>query len=158
MHHRCLEIRATKSKGRGVFATAPIARGEVLAHMQGWLATTAQLDENWFALQVGPDLWLCSDGTSLDDCINHSCDPNAGFRDGQPILVALRDIDADEEIGWDYSTAMAEPNWSLVCRCSAPTCRRIIRPWPDLTPQLQERLRPHALAYLRNDRVKPAGR
>ena len=43
-------------------------------------------------MQVGPDRWLCSAGEALDDCINHSCDPNAGFATGEPVLYALRDI------------------------------------------------------------------
>ena len=149
MCHPQLEIRRTRAKGRGVFATQAIARGEHVAVIQGWLAKTSELNENWFAMQVGPDQWLCSDGTSLDDCINHSCDPNAGFVTGEPILVALRDIEPDEEIGWDYSTSLMEAGWSLACRCGAPNCRGVVRPWGEVTADERESLRPIALAYLR---------
>ena len=45
-------------------------------------------------MQVDEDVWLCSDGKSLDDCVNHSCDPNAGFAGNDPVLYALRDISA----------------------------------------------------------------
>ncbi len=117
---------------------------------QGWLATTDELDERWFAMQVGPDLWLCSDGTHLDDCINHSCDPNAGYVTGEPILFALRDIAAGEEITWDYSTSIAEAGWRLECRCGSKNCRGIVVSWGELPAVERERLRPLALSYLRS--------
>lgn len=149
MHHPHLEIRDAGEKGRGVFATQPIASGERIAEVQGWLAAGNELDENWFALQVGPDLWLCSDGESLDDCINHSCDPNAGFVTGKPVLHALRAIAAGEEIAWDYSTSLAEAGWTLDCCCGAARCRKIVRSWWELRDEERRRLRPMALAYLR---------
>jgi SET domain-containing protein len=147
--HPGLEVRITADKGRAVFATRPIAAGETIAAIQGWRARTIELLENWFAMQVGPDIWLCSDGAGLDDCINHSCDPNGGFVSGEPILVALRDIAAGAEIGWDYSTSISESGWSLECRCGAANCRGMIRPWGELTAAERERLQKVALAYLR---------
>jgi hypothetical protein len=142
------EIRQTETMGRGVFATTTIAQGTCLTRCQGWLATTAELDEAWHAMQVGPDLWLCSAGESLDDCFNHSCVPNAGFTTGEPILCALRDIAAGEQIAWDYSTSIAEPGWTLECRCGTASCRRVIRSWWELPAPERARLRPIALAYL----------
>jgi SET domain len=149
MLHPGLEVRTTADKGRGAFATRRIPQGETIAAIQGWHARTNELLENWFAMQVGPDTWLCSEGTHLDDCINHSCDPNAGFVSGEPVLVALRDIAPGEEIGWDYSTSISEVGWSLECRCSAANCRGVIRSWGELTMAERERLQPNALAYLR---------
>ena len=149
MHDPRLEVRPTADKGRGVFATQPIRAGERIVAIEGWLAEGNDLDENWFALQVGPDLWLCSDGESLDDCINHSCDPNAGFTAGEPILFALRDIAVGEEIAWDYSTSLAEAGWFLECCCGAANCRKIVRSWGELTDRERDRLRPLALQFLR---------
>lgn len=143
------EVRLTPDKDRGVFAIQPIRKGERIVAIEGWLAKGDELDEHWFALQVGPDLWLCSSGESLDDCINHSCDPNAGFTTGEPILFALRDIAAGEEIGWDYSTSLAEPGWFLECCCGAANCRQIVRPWGELDDDCRYRLRTVALDYLR---------
>jgi SET domain-containing protein len=144
-----LEIRPTAHKGRGVFATRPIRAGARILALEGWQARTDELDEDWWALQIGPDLWLCSAGESLDDYINHSCAPNAGFTIGEPVLYALRDIAAGEEIAWDYSTSMAEKGWTLECRCEAPSCRGTVRSWPELSDQERAGLRPIALAYLR---------
>lgn len=145
-----LEIRPTSNMGRGVFATAPIACGTLLVRCGGWIVPTAEVKDDWHAMQVGPDLWLCSAGENLDDCINHSCDPNAGFLNGEPALFALRDIAADEQIAWDYSTSIAEIGWTLECLCGSSKCRRVIRSWHELSNAERDRLRPIALAYLQS--------
>ncbi len=144
-----LEIRTTANMGRGVFATQAIARGTCLVVCGGWIAKTDALEDHWHAMQVGPDEWLCSAGENLDDCINHSCAPNAGFVTGEPALFALRDIAIGEQIAWDYSTSIAEAGWSLECLCGSATCRRIIRPWWELAAEERARLGGIALLYLR---------
>jgi SET domain-containing protein len=144
-----LEVRPTGDRGRGVFAIAPIKRGQLLVKCEGWLAAGDQLEDHWFAMQVGPDSWLCTEGGGLDDCVNHSCEPNAGFTSGEPVLYALRDIAPGEEITWDYSTSIAETGWTLDCRCGTPSCRGIVRSWSELTPEERARLRPMAFTYLR---------
>lgn len=145
-----LKVRQTPNMGRGVFAAAPVASGVCIAVCQGWLATTDALHDDWHAMQVGPDLWLCSAGDQLDDCINHSCDPNVGFITGAAALYALRDIGAGEQIGWDYSTSIAEAGWTLHCLCGAAHCRGIIRAWPELSASERDRMRGIALTYLRD--------
>src|SRR3954464_3905021 len=138
----------TAEKGRGLFAARAIPAGCPVVQMQGWLARTDELDEAWMAMQVGEDLWLCSSGELLDDCGNHSCDPNAGFLTGEPVLVALRDIAAGEEVCWDYSTSISLPGWSLDCRCGSANCRGVIRPWQELAAADRDRLRGVTLNYL----------
>jgi uncharacterized protein len=148
MHGPELEVRLTAHKGRGVFTREPIARGQQILEFQGRVLRTSDLTDDLLAMQIGPDLWLCSDGSLMDDCVNHSCEPNAGFRKAEPVLFALRDIAPDEEITWDYSTSISEPGWTLECHCESPHCRRIVRSWGELTVQERERLRPIALGYL----------
>jgi hypothetical protein len=146
-----LEIRPAGAKGRGVFALEPIAKGQRVLALEGRELPSEALTDDMLALQVGPDLWLCSDGALLDDCVNHSCDPNTGFTTGATILFALREIKAGEEICWDYSTSISEPGWSLTCCCGSPCCRGVVRPWGELRPEERERLRPIALKYLRTE-------
>src|SRR5438876_465509 len=145
-----LEVRMTPNMGRGMFATQPIACGTCLVVCQGWLVKSDAVADDWHAMQVGPDEWLCSAGENLDDCINHSCEPNAGFVTGEPALFALRDIAAGEQIGWDYSTSISENGWTLECCCGAPTCRRMIRSWFELSDAERTRLNSTALLYLRD--------
>jgi SET domain-containing protein len=145
-----LEIRDTPHKGRGLFTLKSIARGEKVLTLEGIVLKTADLTDNYLALQIDHDLWLCSEGDALDDCINHSCEPNTGFTSGEPVLFALRDIEAGEELSWDYSTSLSEAGWSLDCRCGSSTCRGVIRPWGELAPAERDRLRDIALRYLRD--------
>ena len=89
--------------------------------------------------------------------MNHSCEPNAGFRDGLA-LCALRPIRAGEEITWDYSCAIDEEDFTgFSCACGTPSCRRVIRSFRHLDPITRERLRPWTLPYLRDRYRSPAG-
>jgi hypothetical protein len=155
MREPMLEIRQTKEKGRGVFALEDIVQGRKILVFQGHVLKTLDLTDDLLAMQIDHDLWLCSDGSLLDDCVNHSCEPNSGFLHGDPSLYALRDIAADEEICWDYSTSIADPGWKLDCRCGSPRCRGVVLPWGELEHPVQERLRPIALSYLRGNGRKP---
>jgi SET domain-containing protein len=101
-------------------------------------------------MQIEDDLWLCSDGSLTDDCINHSCDANTGFARNDLILYALRDIAPEEELSWDYSTSISVPGWSLVCFCESKHCRRVVLPFGELTSEQQLRLGPISLRYLLN--------
>jgi SET domain-containing protein len=145
-----LEIRQTLTKGRGVFALEPIAMGRRILAFEGHVLATADLTDDLLAMQIDDDLWLCSDGSRLDDCVNHSCDPNAGFQDGEAILYALRDIETSEEITWDYSTSIGWPGWTLECRCGSARCREVVRQWGELQPEERARLRGNALRYLQH--------
>src|SRR5262245_19004555 len=150
MHGPELEVRLTAHNGRGVITRAPIAAGQRILEFQGRVLRGCDLTDDLLAMQIGPDLWLCSDGSLLDDCVNHSCEPNAGFHDGEITLYALRHIATGEEITWDYSTSISEPGWTLECRCESPNCRKIVRSWGELTEVERERLRQIALRYLLN--------
>lgn len=144
-----LEIRHTAQTGRGVFATQRIHMGQPIVSLCGTRYSSADLPPELFATQIGPDLWLASDGSSIDDLINHSCEPNAGFLTGETILFALRDIEPGEEITWDYSTSIDEPGWRLKCLCRSSRCRQVVLPWRELSDAERDRLRPIALQYLR---------
>jgi hypothetical protein len=149
MNDSKLEVRPAGPKGRGRFTREWIARRTRILVLGGCLLPTAALTEDLLALQAGPDLWLCSDGSPPDDFLNHSCDPNAGFLDGELILHALRDIGAGEEICWDYSTSISEPGWRTDCQCGSPRCRGGDRPWGELAAADRERLQGLVLGYLR---------
>lgn len=133
-----------------MFAVEPIPRGRLVMPLGGRVLSSADLTEDLLALQIGEDEWLASDGSLIDDLVNHSCSPNVGFLDGTPCLYALRDIAVGEEICWDYSTSISEPGWQMHCCCETSQCRGVIRPWPELSSEDRRRLRPIALQYLRN--------
>ena len=83
-------IKSSLQHGRGVFARDQIRAGEPILTFSGPLLNRAEVREEDYHLQVDADLYLGASGEA-DDYVNHSCEPNAGFRDGL-VLVARRDI------------------------------------------------------------------
>lgn len=87
-------------------------------------------------------------------CINHSCDPNVSFDMARMVLVALRDLDAGEELTYFYPSTeltMAQP---FECACGAPNCvghiagasamsREVLERY-DLSPFIRDWLARHA--------------
>ena len=78
--------------------------------------------------------------------LNHSCDPNLGI-DGQIIFAALRDIEAGEELFFDYGTG-DDDEWEMECTCGAAECRVTItgRDWRP--PELQRKRRGYFSQYI----------
>jgi SET domain len=70
--------------------------------------------------------------------LNHSCEPNLGWA-GEDTLVAIRDLAAGEELTLDYATAIADPDFVLMCHCETYRCRQVIEGTDWRIPQLQKR-------------------
>ncbi len=140
-------VRTSPQHGKGVFAVRPIHKGESLLTFSGPRLHRSQLDVDDYHLQITEDYYLGASGRE-DDFVNHSCAPNSGFQAGLT-LVALRDIEQDEEITWDYSTAIDEEDFAgFACRCGARGCRAIVTSFRYLPPEEQSRLQPWLLPYL----------
>jgi SET domain-containing protein len=142
------EVRASPIHGRGLFARAPIARGEIVAVKGGHVLTRAQ----WAALEptLGPAEIQLSDDLVIapvrpDDrdggmlFTNHSCDPNLALQ-GQIVLVAMRDIAPGEELTIDWATS-DNGDYELACRCGSPDCRGTITGKDWTRRDLQEKYR-----------------
>lgn len=141
-------IKTSTQHGRGVFALVPILAGEAILQFSGPYFSRSEVREDDYHLQVGEDLYLGASGAA-DDYVNHSCESNAGFRDGL-VLVARRNISVDEEVTWDYSTAIDEDDFAgFACSCGAASCRGAVRSFRHLEPDIREQLRDWLLPYLR---------
>ena len=136
-------------------AVSPIAASEIVAIKGGHIVDTetlrslperlqnseVQIAERFHLVALTDDEY-----EALMLFINHSCEPNVGFL-GNIVLVAMRDIDAGEELTTDY--ALFDMNdESMRCRCGTPSCRGTItgRDWQR--PELQERYRGWFSSYL----------
>lgn len=149
--------------GRGLLATQPIGRGEVVAVKGGHILTTAELDALPEKLR-NSDIQI-TDGLHLaavtDDeyepvmlFLNHSCEPNVGFA-GNVVLVAMRDVAAGEELTTDYAM-FDDYDGTMACSCGTPSCRRVIdgRDWRR--PELRRRYAGHFSWYLQR-KIDAAG-
>lgn len=146
------------SHGYGVFTHDAIPIKTHVLTMSGRIIAAALVTDDMRAMQVGDGEYLVEsiapghDGSEpqyLDNYLNHSCSPNVGFTAGDLRLFALRDIQAGEELLWDYSTSMNEAGWSLPCFCGAANCRSRIQSYCDLTQPQQATLATITLNYLR---------
>lgn len=152
--HPSLAGGESKIHGEGVFATAAIAAGEKLMEFGGEKITVTQTTSgNYRECSV----WLIADGhylalpvsdphPSLDENLNHSCDPNA-WLEGDVTLIARRDIAAGEEITLDQGTWNfddSEYTWDEAdCACGAPTCRKRLTERDWQRADIQHRYRGH---------------
>lgn len=72
--------------------------------------------------------------------VNHSCDPNStGLLEYDNISIALRDIEAGEEIVEDYYCYYGHFE-TFACKCGAANCRGTIEQLDSYRPELRLRL------------------
>lgn len=144
----------SKIHGEGVFALAPIAKGEKLMEFGGEkISGEETANGNYRECSV----WLVADDTylalpesdpdpSLDENLNHSCDANAWLVD-EVTLVARRNIAAGEEITLDQGTwnfDEAEYTWDAMdCGCGARDCRKKLTEKDWMLPAVQARYAGH---------------
>ena len=140
--HESLETKDFPNKrGKGLFAIRDIPKDTTLIVTGGRAVTRETLRKfsekvRTLALQVGDEIFLLQSGYEDGDCINHSCDPNAGFF-GQIFIVAMRDIKKGEEVCFDYCMTDLSNNDEFKCRCGAKNCRKKVTGNDWLIPEIQ---------------------
>ena len=126
-------IKQSNIQGRGIFAIEKIDKGEIVAIKGGRILAMQEFENlgklpKEFCLQIEEEFFI---GSSESDevektaiFINHSCDPNVGFK-GQITYVALRDIRPGEEITQDYAMSFAcvQAYKNMICNCGSKNCR-----------------------------------
>ena len=139
-------VRPSRIAGRGLFADAPIAEGEIVSVKGGNLLTTAEFADykgvaNEAELQIADDLFLSpvseAESEGLMMYLNHSCEPNVGIQ-GQIVFVAMRAVVVGEELTLDYAT-IERPAVPMPCGCGAAGCRRVITGQDWRKPELQRK-------------------
>jgi len=152
-----IEVWEETLAGRGVVAIADITKDEVVAIKAGHIITRDDIDQATaeagdMALQIDDDFYLAprsaDDVDAMSVFINHSCDPNVGFR-GQVVYVAMRDIKAGEELCHDYSMERSD-DYALDCHCGSVLCRGKVTGQDWKLPELQQRYGDYFSIYIRN--------
>ncbi len=150
------EVRESKIHGRGLFATADIAKDEIVAVKGGHIINRKTLREQVtphlgpVEIQIDQDLFIAPvtdeerEGSMLYS--NHSCNPNLGMR-GEITFVAMRDICEGEELTHDWATTDAD-DYSVECKCGAHNCRQILTDKDWQRADLQKRYAGYFSAYL----------
>ncbi|MEV4172019.1 SET domain-containing protein [Nonomuraea sp. NPDC049709] len=153
--HPHLEVRPSPIEGAGLFATAPIPAGTVVARLGGRLVTGERLAELFAApgrpyvdtITVAAGLHLVLPPGRPIGKSNHSCDPNLWWT-GPYTLAARRDLHPDEEVTNDYATSTAQPGFTLDCRCGTALCRGRVTGEDWRRPELRDRYGEHWIPAL----------
>lgn len=124
--------------GYGIYATQNLTCKELIfkgEERSQRIATRRWMEENWndvekenferYAYPVSKEVFLLwdddPDGWAPQ---NHSCSPNTAY-DGLNV-IALRDIQKDEELTLDYTSFLDEHMQPFSCNCGATGCRKWI--------------------------------
>lgn len=149
-----LEMRPAPEKGGvAVYARLAVKKDELLAMWGGRVATLEQVlalprEEQGHTIQIYDELYLAPlDMQEPADFINHSCNPNAGLQ-GQIGLVAMRDIQAGEEITFDYAMADSSSFDEFECACGTEECRGRVSGGDWKRPELWARYDGYFSTYL----------
>ncbi|HJQ31179.1 MAG TPA: SET domain-containing protein-lysine N-methyltransferase [Pyrinomonadaceae bacterium] len=156
-------VRESPIHGRGLFAAEAFAAGEVVCVKGGYVfdRETLRSMPEWYAsaeIQVAEDLFIGPlaqeerEGSMVFS--NHSCEPNVGVR-GQIVFVAMRAIEAGEELTHDWATT-DDDVYELECNCGAHACRRRITGQDWRRKDLQEKYRGFFSSYLA-EKIRLAG-
>ena len=141
---KTLEVREGKN-GKGVYARVSFDSREYICRFSGPLFSSAGLPTPYddyydHYVQIAEDIFMGPSG-DIDDFFNHSCNPNAALIVSENIveLIAFRDIEAGEEIVWDYSVTMLNDDWCIPCACGSTNCRGSIREFKYLSVDIQSK-------------------
>jgi len=160
---------------KGVFSSVFVKKGTVLysssdslnGYVQLRFKEIDQLEEEEkqvylrYAVQIDTDLWsgpLKVDSNINDISLywNHSCEPNTYFQ-ANNVIVALRDIEAGEELTYDYCTTdtfefpltyVKYMPYLEKCNCGASKCRGKISPNDWKRKDLQEKYKGQFSPYI----------
>ena len=141
MSSRRIAVRRSGVHGKGVYAVAPIKAGERVVEYNGericWKEALRRHPHDpdepnhtfYFALDAGGVIDGKINGNSAR-WINHSCAPNCEAEevDGRVYVHALRDIEPEEELFYDYGLVIdarltKKLKREYACRCGTSTCR-----------------------------------
>jgi hypothetical protein len=149
------EVRESPIHGRGLFATAPIAKDEVVLVKGGHIVTREELREitpklGSVEIQIGDEMFIAPVTQEEREASmlysNHSCDANLGIR-GEITFVAIRDIRAGEELTHDWCVT-DDDDYSTKCTCGSPKCRHTLTGKDWQRPELQQRYAGYFSEYL----------
>ncbi len=132
------KVKGNSINGYGIFARLFLTKGEVLFKLEEAplrIVTKRYVETNWlpkqlkefreYAYPISSEVYIIWD-KEADKWApqNHSCDPNTAYAGLN--LIAIRDINTDEELTLDYGDILNETQESFNCTCGSTNCRKII--------------------------------
>lgn len=160
--HPKLKLGESKINGFGIFASTPLEKFTVVIVWGGRILSSKERKEGFGVkntmVAIGEGLWLTATDQhekTLDDYMNHSCDPNVGMLN-EVTLITTREIHEGEELVSDYCIWLDDEEYqmSTECNCGASICRSLIRGSDWRLPSIQKRMLPFFSPFLK-ERLEP---
>lgn len=142
-----LYVRKSQINGSGIYTEENIKKHEFIAFIQGKVVTMVsntkeEADAMGLLFGISKTKWIDPTGT-IWQYFNHSCDPNTAII-GTKKVIALRNIEKDEELTFDYSLTDADLNWEMDCSCGSKNCRKKI----TSIQKLSQKVYKHTLPFI----------
>ena len=137
--------------GFSLIATRGFAPGEHVLDLTGITKTT----KDRYSIQISQDEHLHPFDELQDNpadyqtpwmYTNHSCNPNVVIRGLS--YIALREIQPEESITFDYETTELEMAEPFACGCQSETCRGLIRGFRHLSKLQRNALVDQTASYV----------
>ena len=161
-----LVVRPSPIHSVGVYTTTPIRRGKRVVEYAGERITPEEADRRYegisrtylYGLEDGKTV---IDGHGMGAYLNHSCDPNCEVDEikGRVWLFALRNINAGEELVWDYN--LYDDEEPAPCHCGSRKCRGTMysRDWMAKMRRREARKKQQAeMKAVKEEKKTPAAR
>jgi SET domain len=134
-NHVIAEVRQKISNEQNaLFALRPYKPGEIIAEFS---AGTISAEPTYLTVQVGINKHITLQPEFLQ-YINHSCEPNVFFDTTSMQLVALKELQAQEEMTFFYPSTEWKMTQSFNCYCGNQNCLGKIQGASFLSKQVQE--------------------
>lgn len=135
-NHEFAERRQKLSNGQNaLFALRSYQPGDVIADFS---AGTISAEPTYLTVQVGVGKHITLQPEFLQ-YINHSCDPNVFFNTATMQLVALKELQPEEEMTFFYPSTEWKMTQSFNCYCGSPHCIGKIKGAAYLSKEAQEK-------------------
>lgn len=137
-NHTIAEVRQKISNNQNaLFALRSYRPGEAIADFS---AGTISAEPTYLTVQVGPEKHITLQPEFLQ-YINHGCDPNVFFNTTTMQLVALKEIQEEEEMMFFYPSTEWKMTQTFDCYCGSPKCIGEIKGAAFLPQEILDRYR-----------------
>ena len=143
------QIGKSRIQGKGIVLTQDVKKDETIFVFKG--KEISYIGGEWHhnpnRLQTGYAKWIEPAPGDIGNFLNHSCNPTAGIH-GKNTIVAIRDLKKGEEVTIDYALNETYPLWHMKCRCKSMNCRKVVKPYQDLSEQRKRKFIPYTSKYI----------
>ena len=122
LHGNTKVVENINNKQKALLTLITIKSGEIISKFK---AGITQSNATYLTVQIGIDTHITLQPEHLQ-YINHSCNPNVFFKTTTMELIALKDIQSNEELTFFYPSTEWEMVQPFVCNCGSNNCLKII--------------------------------